>query len=135
MLLVFEPGEGERRAFWVTRRQWLNLYAGLGPLKPEKPQAEAKQPAAKPQPLPESVTTGAVKLDSVRFKREDDVVQVGFVAEGNLMGMRLQGESLERMKHLVFQQADTAGWDPNAAMVRLRAAAAANAAVRKAAKS
>jgi hypothetical protein len=34
---------------------------------------------------------------------------------------------------MLQQQADRAGWDPNAAVVRLRAAAQANAAVKKAA--
>jgi hypothetical protein len=86
MLLIMEPKEGDRRVFWVTRRQWVGLYGSLGPLKPEKP--EAKQPPAKPQPLPESLTAGAELLDGVRVRRKDDAVQIGFVSGDTTAGMQ-----------------------------------------------
>ena len=78
MLLIFEPKEGEGRTFWVTRRQWLGLYNGLGPLKPEKPQA--KQPQQKPQALPESLTKGAVLLEGVKLRQKDGAYQIAFMA-------------------------------------------------------
>jgi hypothetical protein len=134
MLLILEPKdakEAERRVYWLTRRQWVGLYAGLGPVKPEKP--EAKQPPVKPQPLPESLTAGAQLLDGVKLRRKDDTVQIGFVSGEKTSGMQVSGESLEQLKRMMQQQADRAGWDPNAAVVRLRAAAQANAAVKKAA--
>lgn len=84
MLLIFEPKEGERRSFWVTRRQWLGLYNGLGPLKPEKPQA--KQPQAKLQVLPESLTKDAVTLQSLKLRRKDDAFAISFEAGGQLSG-------------------------------------------------
>jgi len=132
MLLIIEPKEGDRRVLWMTRRQWVGLYGGLGPLKPEKP--EAKQPPPKPQPLPESLTAGAELLDTVKLRRKDDVVQIGFIANDKPVGMQVKGDSLEQLKRLLQQQAERAGWDPQAAVVRLRAAAQANAVVKKAAK-
>jgi hypothetical protein len=134
MLLIFEPKDegGERRAFWVTRRQWLGLYSGLGPLKPEKPRA--KQPPAKPQVLPEALTKGAVALESLKLRRKDDAFQIAFEAEGKPMGMQVKGDTLEQLKQMLDQQAERAGWDSQAAFLRMKAAAAANAAVKKAAK-
>jgi hypothetical protein len=131
MLLIFEPRDGERRSFWVTRRQWLGLYNGLGPLKPEKPQA--KQPPAKPQALPESLTKGAVAAESVKLRRKDEGFQIAFEAGGKPLGMQVKGEALEQLKQMLDQQAERAGWDAQAAFQRLRAAAAANAAMKKAA--
>jgi hypothetical protein len=135
MLLIFEPKEGtegERRALWVTRRQWLGLYTGLGPLKPEKPQQ--RQPPVKPQALPESLTKGAVQCDAVKLRRKDDAFQIAFEAENRPTGMQVKGEALEQLKQLLDQQAERAGWDPQAAATRIRAAVAANVAVKKAAK-
>ncbi|HEY8049838.1 MAG TPA: hypothetical protein VIE63_11740 [Ramlibacter sp.] len=131
MLLIFEPKEGERRSFWVTRRQWLGLYNGLGPLKPEKPQA--KQPPAKLQVLPEALTKDAVTLQSLKLRRKDDAFAISFEAGGQPMGMQVKGEALEQLKQMLDQQADRAGWDAQAAFQRIKAAAAANAAVKKAA--
>jgi hypothetical protein len=132
MLLIFEPKEGEGRTFWVTRRQWLGLYNGLGPLKPEKPQA--KQPQQKPQALPESLTKGAVLLEGVKLRQKDGAYQMAFMAEGKPMGMQVKGDALEQLKQMLDQQAERAGWDTSAAMQRLKAGAVANAAVKKAAK-
>ena len=134
MLLIFEPNKegGDRRAFWVTRRQWIGLYSGLGPLKPEKPRA--KQPPAKPQVLPEALTKGAVALESLKLRRKDDAFVIAFEAEGKPVGMQVKGDTLEQLKQMLDQQAERAGWDAPAAFQRLKAAAAANAAVKKAAK-
>lgn len=130
MLLIMEPAEGEKRVFWVTRRQWLGLYNGLGPLKPEK--EEVKPPPQKPQPLPESLTSVAKSLDGIKMNKKEDGFQVAFVAEGKPMGLQLKGDSLEQMKRMLDQQADRAGWDVQAALERMKAAMAANAAVKKA---
>jgi len=135
MLLIFEPkegAEGERRAFWVTRRQWLGLYTGLGPLKPEKP--KQKQPPTKPQALPEALTKGAVPCEAVKLRRKEDTFQIAFEADNKPTGLQVKGEALEQFKQMLDQQAERAGWDPQAAAVRIRAAAAANAAVKKASK-
>ena len=132
MLLIFEPKDGEGRTFWVTRRQWLGLYNGLGPLKPEKPQA--KQPQQKPQALPESLTKGAVLLEGVKLRQKDGAYQMAFMAQGKPMGMQVKGEALEQLKQMLDQQAERAGWDTPAAVQRLKAGAAANAAVKKASK-
>lgn len=134
MLLVFEADDGSRRALWVTRRQWLNLLSVLGPPKPEEEEVTAaKAPAARAQPLPDSITSGAQQLDSIRFSRKDEAVQLGFVVGDQPIGLALHGDSLERMKQMVQQQAERAGWDPEAAIVRMRAGAAASTAMRKAA--
>jgi hypothetical protein len=132
MLLIFEPKEGEKRVFWVTPRQWLGLYNQLGPLKPEM--GEAKPPQAKPQALPESLTSGAQVLEGIKLNRKDDAVQIGFVAGGKPMGMQVKGETLEQLKKMLDQQAERAGWDAPAAFTRIKAAQAANAAVKKASK-
>jgi hypothetical protein len=47
--------------------------------------------------------------------------------------MQVKGEALEQLKQMLDQQAERAGWDAQAAFQRLRAAAAANAAMKKAA--
>ena len=134
MLLIFEPKEesGTRRAFWVPRRQWLGLYSGLGPLKPEKPRE--KQPPAKPQALPESLTQGAVAVDAIKLRRKDDGYVIAFEAQDKPIAMQAKGETLEQFKQMLDQQAERAGWDAPAAFQRRKAAAAANAAGKKAAK-
>ena len=132
MLLIFEPRDGEARSFWVTRRQWLGLYTGLGPLKAEKPQA--KQPPQKPQALPEALTKGAVLLEGVKLRQKEGTYQIAFMAEGKPMGMQVKGETLDQLKQMLDQQAERAGWDTLAAVQRLKAGAAANAAVKKASK-
>ena len=132
MLLIMEPQEGDKRVFWVTRRQWLGLYNGLGPLKPEK--GEVKPPPQKPQPIPEALTSVARPIEAIKMNKKDEGFQVAFVAEGKPIGLQLQGDSLEQMKRMLDQQADRAGWDVQAALERMKAAQAANAVVKKAAK-
>ena len=59
---------------------------------------------------------------------------IAFEAGDKPIAMQAKGETLEQFKQMLDQQAERAGWDAPAAFQRLKAAAAANAAVKKAAK-
>ncbi|MBI5275324.1 MAG: hypothetical protein HY854_02605 [Burkholderiales bacterium] len=135
MLLALQYGEGERRVFWLTRRLWLGLMHELVAMKivPTDDKAAAPPPAKKPQPLPPQPDARDVRTVRIR-KLPDNGLRVAFAAEGEEQDvtLTLQREGVGNFMRLVEQQAERAGWDPRAAVERLKAGDVAKGVVRKA---
>ena len=135
MRVTLRPPEGDVRAFWVTRRQWLEVLHGLEEsgdaqgepqenelLSPEEKRQRAQQPV--PEPLP---------LQSLRLQRSERGSKLVFVAGGGRGAtFNVPTPALPRLRQLFQLQAEQAGWDPAAALHRLGALDLAGEVVRKA---
>jgi hypothetical protein len=78
-------------------------------------------------------------LSAIRLRRAGERTQVVFAVQGDAgspgASMMLPPEGVARMRDLLQQQAERAGWDPGAALARLDATAMAGAALRKASRA
>lgn len=132
MLLILERPDAEKTVLWVTRRQWLGLYASLGGA-PSATDETKRTPPAKQTPAPPELVAAAAPLEGLRLKRKDGGDNaIGFMVGGETVGMTVKAEGLATLRSLLEQQAERAGWDAPAAVKRLKAQAAAAGAVRKA---
>lgn len=137
MRLVLHPGDDVPTAYWVTRRLWLLLLRRLqvaseqsglvvtisGPVKPppRRPRRDVAVDAIDPQ-----------KLEGIRLRAEGDGARLMLVVGEMATGIHLNAPGLQQLEEMVALQAERAGWDPQAAMQRLRANALANAAMSRA---
>ncbi len=131
--LTLYPADAVPRAFWVSRRQWLDLLHMLlalpqaeGGKTPAPPRAKGA-PALADVPLPK-----AVAVQAIRLRRLARGMKLVFVAGAEAVALTLQDEGLRRLRQMLQQQAERAGWDTGAALVRLNAQDMARAAVSKA---
>jgi hypothetical protein len=143
MRLMLQPAQGAPRVFWVTRRQWLGWLHALLRLPPSREAAGATSEGAPPKPRrPRAAADQGIEpqaLSAIRLRRAGERVQVVFAIEGEAAAqgttMMLPPEGVARMRDLLQQQAERAGWDPGAALARLNATAMAGAALRKASRA
>jgi len=134
MRLTLHPAAAEPRSFWVTRRQWLELLHALAAL----PLPDAVEPASE-----SSVPVGARKaralevppatpVREIRLRRTPAGARLAFVAGPEGATLALPPAGVRRLILMLQQQADRAGWDPQAALARLNARDLAGATVSKA---
>lgn len=135
MLLTLHPPGGVVRSFWVTRRQWLALLDAVASLPlPDEPVPEAGDPApgAKkrlPAPAPEK----AVAVQALRLRPvASGGAKLAFVAGEDGAAMSLHPAGLQRLRHMLLEQAERADWDAAAAMERMDARKIAGEAMNKA---
>jgi len=131
MLLIVERPDTEKTVLWVTRRQWLGLYAGLGGVVTATDESK-RVPPPKQGPAPQELVQAAVPLEAIRLRKKEGEFAIGFVVGEETIGLTLKAEGLPNLQRILEQQADRAGWDAAAAVKRLKAQALAAGAVRKA---
>lgn len=128
MRLEIHPEGGGASAFWLTRRQWMNLIRAVGateftprqvPLQPPGGQGDGEE-------------TPPQRVRTLRLKREEGGVRVVFQLEASRAGVLLPEQGLPEIGEMFFRQAERAGWDPAAALERLQAGEMAQETLRKA---
>ena len=140
MLLELCSAAEVLHAFGWTRRQWLALLnrvrgvllkmgesaqAPSGPMAPtDRRRASQVAGAAAQAPVVEPL-----RLDDFRLRTISSGLRLTLVAHGLGTAVDLQAAGLQQLDDLLTSQAERAGWDPEAAMGRLKAAAMARAAV------
>lgn len=145
MRLTLQPAQGEPRVFWVTRRQWLDWLRSLllaaeaagAAATPEQAGAEPPKPS---RPRLADADIEPQSLSAIRVRRAGESVQMAFVVHGEgapaqAVKLTVPPDGMLRLRDLLLQQAERAGWDVGAALARLDASALAGAAVRKASRS
>ncbi len=129
--LTLQPANGEPRAFWVTRRQWLSLLPAVAGSEEAKVLPRAK----KPLPAAATPLLEAMPLLAIRLRRlAEGVMRIEFVADTESMAITLHGDGLAQLKQMLLQQAERADWDAAAALARFNAQGMARAAMRKASR-
>lgn len=135
MQLTLHPPGGAVRSFWVTRRQWLALLDAVMALDlPDEtaPDAGAAPGAKKRLAAP---SDQAIALQALRLRpTADGGAKLAFVAGEHGAAMSLQRLGLQRLKHMLLEQAERADWDAAAAMHRLGARKIAGDALNKASR-
>jgi len=140
MRLTLQPAEGAPRVFWVTRRQWLGWLHAMQRLPPAGDAGGATRTSSAPRPPRQRAAADdgiePQALSAIRLRGAGERLQVVFAVEGEVpareASLTLPPEGVARMRDLLQQQAERAGWDPSAALARLDAGAVASAALRKA---
>lgn len=134
MRLTLHPADGEPRSFWVSRRQWFELLHALTAL----PLPDAGEPASRSlvpaggRKAPSPEVPPPMTLQDIRLRKSPAGVRLAFVAEPEGATLALQPDGIRRLILMLQQQADRAGWDPQAALARLHARDLAGATVSKA---
>lgn len=134
MRLTLHPVDAEPRSFWVTRRQWLELLHALAALPlpgAVEPASESSVPAGG-RKAPALAVPPATPVQDIRLRKTPAGVRLAFVAEPEGATLALQPEGVRRLILMLQQQADRAGWDPQAALARLDARDLAGATMSKA---
>jgi hypothetical protein len=134
MLLLLAPSGGEERKLWVTRRLWLALYREVAALAPSTQQDDTAQgqPPPRPKAMAPQDAEAAEVLTTIRISRRPKGAALIFEAPGGPVNLDFAPQGLVKFRQMLETQADRAGWDASAAMERLRAEAAAGAAVKRA---
>jgi hypothetical protein len=119
MRLELQPEIEESKAFSLNRRQWLNLIRAVGvtdfPQHKMPPQPPAAQGGQQGSPLPD------LRVNALKFRQEKHGLRVVFLLEGSPVGVLLPNDGLPEIGEMLFRQAERAGWDPAAALDRLKA--------------
>lgn len=139
MRLVLQPPEGDPKAFWAMRKQWLSLLYRLRlaaqQLNVELASPEpVKPPRGRPPKDPATDALEAQLLDGFRLRTEGDTLRLMLVADKKAQGFSIKAPGLRRLEEMVWSQAERAGWDPQAALQRLQAEATTRTALRKVSK-
>lgn len=139
MRLELQPVEGEARAYWVTRRQWLALLARLQQLRTDRGPEETTLP---PRTGGETASPAAgcaaepVALRGLRVEQgagRTRIILAGPApAPASVLGW--PDEGLPALCARLALQAERAGWDPEPALSRLEAMRLANASVQQVGK-
>lgn len=137
MRLLLHPPEQAPRVYWVTRQQWLALLLrvrnvaqkiGLSLNPPKTPDA----PRARVARDPALAELTPLKLAAIRCNPAADGAQLLLVLDGKAQSVQLNAAGLKQFEQMLQLQAERAGWDPQAALQRLQAAALAKAAMGRA---
>lgn len=141
MQLTLRAGEGEEYAFWATRRQWLGLLRALVSIHPEitavaegSAVTTAKTPFRLHRLSAEEKAEGEpFLLKAIRLQRRKGAIRLALLlSDEQGLFVDLHQEGIPKLQAMLRQQAERAGWDVEAALVRLSSAQLAKAAVRKA---
>lgn len=137
MRLLVQAPEATPYAFWVTRPQWMVLMRRLQTLSQHHPkwtEPQALTPPRRPRKDQQPETVEAVPLDDFRVRPEGDGFQLLLVTGQKALAIPFRAAGLQRLLDMLAQQAERAGWDPQAALERLQAYALARAAMDRASK-
>ena len=77
-------------------------------------------------------TTSAATLQAIRFRKTSSGIRLGFVASSDSAAIDLRVDGARQLLDILQQQSERAGWDPQAALVRLQARDIAGATLQKA---
>ncbi len=122
--------------FWVTRRQWLAWLHALTKISAQSALIpDMAHPAPrhrKRQSIPEGGEPLVLKRISIRSG--PGVIKMLFALETRVLSIELPTASTAQLLSMLQQQAEIAGWDYPAALVRLGAASDASEAISNARK-
>jgi hypothetical protein len=135
MRLTLYLADGEVRAFWVARRQWLGLLHTLGALLQESGEEKKSQPQAKKKQNAAADGAMPVLVQRIKLRRLPQGAKIVFVGGSENVVISMEDQGLRQLRHMLQQQAERADWDVDAAMRRLNAQSVARAAMRKASRS
>ena len=140
MRLELQAAEGASQAYWFSRRQWLALLWRLRAVVQELgllPTAPVPAKGLRPRP-PQPIEAGAaepVMVDGIRLKVEGEGAQLILVIGKQGRGIKLPAAGVKKFEEMVLMQAERAGWDPQAALQRLKATMVARSAMNRASRN
>ncbi len=124
MRLALQSGSEPPLLFWVTRRQWLGWLHALAKVPALPPSEGAPEAPAtgkrERQTFPEAGEPVLVKRISVRTGAQG--IKILFALESRVLAVELPMATVSQLQAMLQQQAEYAGWDAAAALVRLDAA-------------
>lgn len=116
--LEFDLASGDVQAFVLLRRQLLNLIKATGSMEALTIHKAVKAPKVN-APSGKSKSVEGVLVSSLGLKREASGLQVTFQLDNSQASFLLPDANLSQIGQMLFQQAESVGWDPLAGVNRL----------------
>lgn len=118
--LSLYPGEGARRAFWLTRRQCVALLQVIRQTLKTSPSAGPKAATLRAQGKDLGAAPASPKLAQLRWRRLAGGLSLVFIGdEGERMRLNLGAAELSILQKTLLQLARRAQWEVEATLQRL----------------